>query len=146
MIRGDARQLPALLPLGTAGRAALVVTSPPYGSSVHGQVKAEQRHGQGGGVRKYDNRYGHDPANLASQHLDEPLAGFTQILAGCAVLLRPPDRTAMGRCCGLPPATCPTARTRTRPPGRGSAPTSPQKTTATTPPQRHTQTRRAIIQ
>ena len=31
VIRGDARQLPALLPPGTAGRAALVVTSPPYG-------------------------------------------------------------------------------------------------------------------
>ena len=38
VIRGDARQLPALLPPGTAGRAALVVTSPPYGPSVHGQV------------------------------------------------------------------------------------------------------------
>ena len=33
VIRGDARQLPALLPPGTAGRAALVVTSPPYGPS-----------------------------------------------------------------------------------------------------------------
>jgi hypothetical protein len=89
VIRGDARQLPALLPPGTAGRAALVVTSPPYGPSVHGQVTAEQRHGQGGGVRKYDNRYGHDPTNLAHQGLDDLLAGFTQILAGCAVLLRP---------------------------------------------------------
>ena len=28
---------------------------------------AEQRRGTEGGVRKYDNRYGHDPANLASQ-------------------------------------------------------------------------------
>ena len=41
VIRGDARQLPALLPPGMAGRAALVVTSPPYGPSVHGQVRAE---------------------------------------------------------------------------------------------------------
>jgi len=89
VIRGDARQLPALLPPGMAGRAALVVTSPPYGPSVHGQVKAEQRHGQHGGVRKYDNRYGQDPANLACQGLDELLAGFTAILAGCTVLLRP---------------------------------------------------------
>ncbi len=89
VIRGDARQLPALLPPGTAGRAALVVTSPPYGPGVHGQVKAEQRHGQAGGVRKYDNRYGQDPANLACQGLDELLAGFTAILAGCTVLLRP---------------------------------------------------------
>jgi modification methylase len=89
VIRGDARQLAALLPPGTAGRAALVITSPPYGPSVHGQVIAEQRRGSDGGVRKYDNRYGHDPANLAHQALDDLLAGFTQILAGCAVLLRP---------------------------------------------------------
>jgi len=89
VIRGDARLLPGLLPPGTVGRAALVVTSPPYGPSVHGQVKAEQRRGAEGGVRKYDNRYGHDPANLAHQGLDELLAGFTSILAGCAVLLRP---------------------------------------------------------
>ncbi len=31
VIRGDARQLPALLPAGVAGRMALAVTSPPYG-------------------------------------------------------------------------------------------------------------------
>ncbi len=89
VIRGDARLLPGLLPPGTAGRAALVVTSPPYGPSVHGQVKAEQRRGAEGGVRKYDNRYGQDPANLAHQGLDDLLAGFTAILSGCAVLLRP---------------------------------------------------------
>ena len=80
---------PSLLPPGTAGRAALVITSPPYGSSVHGQVTAEQRRGTSGGVRKYDNHYGDDPANLASRGLDELLDGFTQILAGCRALLRP---------------------------------------------------------
>jgi hypothetical protein len=42
-----------------------------------------------GGVRKYDNHYGDDPANLASRGLDELLDGFTQILAGCRALLRP---------------------------------------------------------
>jgi SAM-dependent methyltransferase len=89
VIRGDARQLPALLPPAAAGRAALVITSPPYGSSVHGQVTAEQRRGTSGGVRKYDNHYGSDPANLASRGLDELLDGFTQILAGCRALLRP---------------------------------------------------------
>jgi len=88
VIRGDARHLPALIPPGTAGSAALVVTSPPYGPSVHGQVRAEQRNG-GRGVEKYDNRYSHDPANLAHHGLDDLLAGFTQILAGCRVLLRP---------------------------------------------------------
>jgi hypothetical protein len=65
-----------------------VVTSPPYGRSVHGQVRAEQRTG-GGGVEKYDNRYSDDPANLASHGIDDLLAGFTQILAGCKMLLRP---------------------------------------------------------
>jgi modification methylase len=89
VIRGDARLLPGLIPPGTAGQAALVVTSPPYGPSVHGQVTAEQRRGTAGGVRKYDNRYGHDPANLASRGLDELLDGFTEILAGCRALLRP---------------------------------------------------------
>ena len=88
VIRGDARQLPALLPAGMAGRVALVVTSPPYGRSVHGQVRAEQRRG-GGGVEKYDNRYSDDPANLACHGLDDLLAGFTRILAGCTALLRP---------------------------------------------------------
>ena len=88
VIRGDARQLPALLPAGMAGRVALVVTSPPYGRSVHGQVRAERRAG-GGGVEKYDNRYSDDPANLAFHGLDDLLAGFTRILAGCKALLRP---------------------------------------------------------
>ena len=88
VIRGDARQLPALMPPGIAGRVALVVTSPPYGRSVHGQVRAEQRTG-GGGVEKYDNRYSDDPANLACHGLDDLLDGFTRILAGCTALLRP---------------------------------------------------------
>ena len=61
----------------------------PTGRHVHGQVTAEQRRGSSGGVRKYDNRYGDDPANLASRGLDELLDGFTQILAGCRALLRP---------------------------------------------------------
>jgi tRNA G10 N-methylase Trm11 len=86
---GDARQLTAVLPAHLAGQVALVITSPPYGSSVHGQVRAEQRRGQDGGVRKYDNHYSRDPANLAHHGLDDLLAGFTQILTGCAGLLRP---------------------------------------------------------
>jgi modification methylase len=88
VVRGDARQLPALLPADTAGRVALVVTSPPYGRTVHGQVRAEKRAG-GGGVHKYDNRYSDDPANLALHGTGDLLAGFTRILAGCTVLLRP---------------------------------------------------------
>lgn len=54
---------------------------------MHGQVRAEQRHG-GCGVGKCDNRSSHDPANVAHRGLDEMLAGFTQIRAGCRDLLR----------------------------------------------------------
>ena len=75
VIQGDARQLRTLLPPAAAGTAALILTSPPYGPSIHGQVKAEARSG-GGGVTKFDNTYGTDPANLASRRLDDLLAGF----------------------------------------------------------------------
>src|SRR5271166_1981680 len=88
VIQGDARQLRGLLPPGTAGTAALIVTSPPYGPSIHGQVKAEARAG-GGKVTKWDNTYGTDPANLASRRLDDLLAGLAEILAAARTLLRP---------------------------------------------------------
>ena len=79
VIQGDARQLNSLLPSAAAGTAALILTSPPYGPSIHGQVRAEARSG-GGGVTKFDNTYGTDPANLASRRLDDLLAGFGEIL------------------------------------------------------------------
>jgi modification methylase len=88
VIQGDARQLRSLLPPAAAGTAALILTSPPYGPSIHGQVKAEARSG-GGGVTKFDNIYGTDPANLASRRLDDLLAGFGEILAAARTLLRP---------------------------------------------------------
>lgn len=81
---GDARALPQLAPASVRGRVALVLTSPPYGPSIHGQVRADP-----GGVRKYDNRYSRDPVNLAHQGLDSLTDGITQILAGCAALLQP---------------------------------------------------------
>jgi len=89
VIRGDARHLAGLLPPGAEGQAALIVTSPPYGPSVHGQVSAEARTGDSGGVRKYDNSYGTDPANLARRRLDDLLTGITEILAASRTLLRP---------------------------------------------------------
>ncbi len=88
VIQGDARRLQGLLPSGTAGTAALIVTSPPYGPSIHGQVKAEARTG-GGKVTKWDNTYGTDPANLASRRLDDLLDGLAEILAAARALLRP---------------------------------------------------------
>ena len=51
---------------------------------MHGHVRPGQD-----GVRKFNNRYSHDPANLAHHGLDRLLDGITQILTGCAALLRP---------------------------------------------------------
>jgi modification methylase len=83
VIRGDARQL-GQIDARARGRVALVVTSPPYGPSIHGHVRARP-----GGVAKYNNRYSADPANLAHTGPAGLADGITQILAGCAVLLRP---------------------------------------------------------
>ncbi len=84
VIRGDARQLTRLIPARARGTVALIVTSPPYGPSVHGHVRA-----QPGRVAKYNNRYSRDPVNLAHGGPDALLDGITAILAGCAALLRP---------------------------------------------------------
>jgi SAM-dependent methyltransferase len=84
VVCGDARQLPAIAPASARGKVALIVTSPPYGPSVHRHVRAGT-----GGVRKYNNRYSRDPVNLAHHGLDALLDGITRILDGCAALLRP---------------------------------------------------------
>jgi len=84
VVCGDARQLPGIAPAWARGRVALVVTSPPYGPSVHGHVRAGA-----GGVRKFNNRYSRDPVNLAHHGLDAMLDGITRILTGCTALLRP---------------------------------------------------------
>ncbi|MGW0734489.1 TRM11 family SAM-dependent methyltransferase [Streptomyces sp. NPDC002851] len=85
---GDARDLDALIPAACRGQIALVVTSPPYGPSVHGQVRSTRETGERGVVKK-DYRYGHDPANLAHVGLDQLLAAFTDILTQCRKVLRP---------------------------------------------------------
>jgi modification methylase len=87
VVRGDATRITSLLPAALAGQVALVVTSPPYGPTVHGLVRPEA----GGGVHKSDNTYndGGDKGNLAYRDLPGLAEGFTQILAGCAQLLRP---------------------------------------------------------
>jgi tRNA G10 N-methylase Trm11 len=83
---GDSRHLPGLLPPQTRGRVALVVTSPPYGSSTHGHVRTPgPRRGK---VRKIHHRYGAS-SNLAYRDHDTLVAGFTDILAGCRAILRP---------------------------------------------------------
>jgi modification methylase len=85
VVRGDATALTSLLPSVLHGQVALVVTSPPYGPTVHGLVRPTP----GEGVAKSANRYGTDRGNLAYQDLPGLLAGFTGILSGCATLLKP---------------------------------------------------------
>jgi modification methylase len=85
VVAGDARRLPSLLDPELVGRVALVLTSPPYGPSVHGQVTAQP----GRGVEKYDNTYSPDPANLGRVPQPALLEALGEILAGSRALLRP---------------------------------------------------------
>jgi SAM-dependent methyltransferase len=87
VVTGDARQLLDLLDPDLRGQLALVVTSPPYGRSVHGQVDARP----GKGVAKYDHRYTSRPdqADLARANDQELVGAIGQILAACRELLRP---------------------------------------------------------
>ncbi|MGC5322359.1 TRM11 family SAM-dependent methyltransferase [Micromonospora arida] len=86
VIRGDATRLMSLVPKALTGQVALVVTSPPYGPTVHGLVRPGEH-----GVVKYDDRYndGEDKGNLAYRDLTGLTDGFAEILRGCATLLRP---------------------------------------------------------
>ena len=86
VIRGDSTGILSLVPAALSGQVALVVTSPPYGPTVHGLVEPGE-----GGVRKSDNTYndGTDRGNLAYRDLTGLADGFAQILAGCRTLLRP---------------------------------------------------------
>ncbi len=85
---GDARQLVRLLAGQLDGGAALVLTSPPYGSWAHGRVHA----GRGAAkVRKWNAKYTRGPshANLATAGEAALLAGMVEILAACTKVLRP---------------------------------------------------------
>ncbi|WP_327007675.1 DNA methyltransferase [Dactylosporangium sp. NBC_01737] len=85
VIRGDATDILTLVPAALIGQVALVVTSPPYGPTVHGLVTT------GDELDIRDNRYndGTDKGNLAYRDLTGLADGFAQILRGCATLLRP---------------------------------------------------------
>ncbi|MGW7381894.1 TRM11 family SAM-dependent methyltransferase [Streptomyces sp. NPDC054794] len=85
---GDARHLTRLIDERHYGKIALVVTSPPYGNSVHGQVRSTRETGERGVVKK-DFRYSHDPSNLAHVSTDRLLEAFTEILTQCRCVLRP---------------------------------------------------------
>lgn len=85
----DARRIPDELAGAVHGRVKLLLTSPPYGPSCHGQVQIAGRAGHVGKVRKTDHRYSTDRRNLAHRPARELLAGFTQILQACHPLLAP---------------------------------------------------------
>src|SRR5581483_2252714 len=93
VFQGDARQIASLLPPEYLGQAALVVTSPPYGPSTHGQVAVSP----GAGVQKYHHLYGNtlDRGNLANIGHHRLLSGFTRILAGLVPYLRPGGHIAI---------------------------------------------------
>ncbi|QFU86762.1 TRM11 family methyltransferase [Amycolatopsis sp. YIM 10] len=97
IVHGDARQLPFLLPEKYRGQAALIVTSPPYGPSTHGQVVTATTDSDDGKVHKYHHRYGStlDRGNLANVGHHRLLSGFTRILTGCAAVLRPGGHIAI---------------------------------------------------
>ncbi len=91
VIQGDARQIDSLLAPELSGQVALVLTSPPYGASLHGQVTARP----GAGVEKRDYRYSRDRNNLAHVGLDRLLDAMVDILIGCQPFLRPGGIVAM---------------------------------------------------
>lgn len=93
--RGDATRLPRGVPAELRGQISLVLTSPPYGRTMHGRV--EHRHGP---LTRFHNTYHRDsnepvpPANPAAANLAHRgraglLDGITAVLAGCVPLLRP---------------------------------------------------------
>jgi hypothetical protein len=100
VLRGDATALPRGVPGELRGQVSLVLTSPPYGKTMHGRV--EHRRGP---LTRFHNTYSHhphrgaaegqagpvaaEPANLAHRGRAALLDGITAVLAGCVPLLRP---------------------------------------------------------
>ena len=91
VVCGDARHLAAVVDPAVVGLVGLVVTSPPYGASLHGRVTA--RPGQG--IAKSHNRYSTDPANLAHVGLDRLVEAMRTVLVQAASWLRPDGIVAM---------------------------------------------------
>jgi hypothetical protein len=97
VIRGDARQLARGLLDELAGQVSLILTSPPYGRSTHGQVRK-----RAGRIEKFDERYCDNPANLAHlpQHRSSNrrppfMQALAEIIAGCEQLLAPGGRIVL---------------------------------------------------
>ncbi|GAA1962001.1 TRM11 family SAM-dependent methyltransferase [Kitasatospora viridis] len=73
---------------GRHGAVHLLLTSPPYGTAVHGRVDTTRDTGHSG-LARYDSSYGTNPANLAHAPTDRLLTAFTAILRTCRPLLAP---------------------------------------------------------
>jgi modification methylase len=89
--RGDARQLGRGLLDELQDSVQLILSSPPYGDSLHGHVRKRPDR-----VEKYDDRYSHNPNNLAQlprqrgRHGRPPFnVALSEILSGCRRLLAP---------------------------------------------------------
>jgi hypothetical protein len=88
VVTGDSRNAATLVTdPHLAGQVALLLTSPPYGQTTHGQVRSS-RDSRQRGIRKWDHGYGTNPHNLARGSHHRLLAGFTDILTGFLPLLR----------------------------------------------------------
>ncbi|MEU3213294.1 DNA methyltransferase [Nocardiopsis alba] len=74
-----------------SGRVSLVLTSPPYGSMTHGQVRSRRDGAEA--VEKHAHLYSRDrdrrAANLAYQRPQKLADSFTRIMAACRELLAP---------------------------------------------------------
>lgn len=84
VLTGDARHLDDL-GRHVRGQVALVLTSPPYGDSVHRHLRTSRA----GGVAKSNASYSDDPANLARAGLDGIVDATLVILSAARELLRP---------------------------------------------------------
>jgi len=91
IVCGDGRCMASLVDPTARGLIALVLTSPPYGPSLHGRVTTTP----GGGVRKQHDRYSTDPANLAHVGMAGLLDAMRTVLRDAAQILRPGGIVAM---------------------------------------------------
>ena len=96
-LQGDARQLGQGLLDDYAGRVALILTSPPYGPSLHGHVRKTTER-----VVKFNDRYSRNPHNLAHLPAQPGRRGrpsfdavLGEILAGCRRMLQPDGHLVM---------------------------------------------------
>jgi hypothetical protein len=91
---GDARNAHTLIDPARHGQAQLLLTSPPYGSAVHGQVTATRESGYAG-ITNFNATYGTNRTNLAHAPTDDLLEAFTTILTSCLALLAPGAHVAV---------------------------------------------------